>query len=93
AQFLAHQHRDTYVYTVADTQHFNFSDLGVWFFAPPFRQLLGVAGPIPGDTALRITNAYLTVFFAHALLHQQATLLTNPSPAYPQVRYVSVEPP
>jgi predicted dienelactone hydrolase len=74
-----------YVLTVKGTEHFNFSDRALYFFAP--LRPLGLTGPIDGARGIAITRAYLLAFFGRYLGGRSASLLAGPSPAYPEVSF------
>lgn len=58
-----------YFVQVPGAFHSNFTDLPKWF---PFASQIGIAGPIPGDRAHEIINAYSLAFF-HRHLKGEAT--------------------
>lgn len=64
-------------------RHLNFSDYGAYYLAAPVRALVGL-GPIDGDHALAITDAYLAAFVDHVARGMPEPLLAGSSP-YPQV--------
>jgi hypothetical protein len=54
-------------YAVQGAQHFNFTDYGVYFLAPPLQNLLGQLGSINGTRCLEITAAAVVTFLDHVL--------------------------
>jgi dienelactone hydrolase len=76
---------DAYDLAVRGANHFNFSDYAV-IFSP--LKLLGVLGSIDGTRGLQITRTYVRAFFDTYLLGRPAVLLREPTPAYPEVRYI-----
>lgn len=64
-------------------RHLNFSDYGAYYLAAPIHALVGL-GPIDGDHALTITDAYLAAFVDHVARGLPEPLLGGSSP-YPQV--------
>lgn len=66
--------------------HSNFTDLPNWSaLAAP----LGLTGPIDGQRAHRIVNAYSLAFFDRHLLGHPANLLDGPAKQYPEVLFES----
>ena len=47
-----------------ELRHFNFTDLAVWYIAPPLRWLYPLGG-IDGDRGLRLADACTTSFVDH----------------------------
>jgi predicted dienelactone hydrolase len=77
-----------YSVSIADTGHFNFSDLPlrqVPLLRPLFRAA-GYEGSIEPARALQITNAYLVAFFDQYLKGNQSDLLRGPATAYPEMQ-------
>lgn len=48
-----------------------------------------LVGSINGQRATTIQRAYLNVYFGMYLRHNESSLLTGPSPSYPEVRFAS----
>lgn len=71
-------------YQLDGAAHFNFSDYGAYYLAAPLRSQLAL-GAIDGDTALAITNAYLTAFVQHVTHGRPETLLSSRHSPYPEV--------
>jgi hypothetical protein len=71
-----------HVLTVAGTEHYNFTDQGIYF------DLVGSAfvGSIEGARALHLSSRYLRAFFSTYQLGRADQLLAGPSPTYPEVR-------
>jgi predicted dienelactone hydrolase len=77
-----------YWLSVKGTRHFNFSDLPLRQ-SPVVRPLFTVAGLIGSIDPVRaqqITNAYLGAFFDQYLKNNNSSLLSGPSPAFPEVQ-------
>jgi dienelactone hydrolase len=77
-----------YWLSVKGTRHFNFSDLPLRQ-SPVVRPLFAVAGLIGSigpARALQIANAYLVAFFDQYLENRDSSLLSGPSPAFPEVQ-------
>jgi hypothetical protein len=49
----------------------------------------GFSGPIGGERAHRIVNAYSLAFFDRELRHKPAPLLDGPPPQFPEVTFES----
>jgi len=78
-----------YWLSVKGTRHFNFSDL-------PLRQLpvvrplfavAGLIGSIDPARALQVADAYLVAFFDEYLKNRDSSLLTGPSPDFPEAQF------
>jgi hypothetical protein len=69
--------------------HSNFTDVPNW---TPLAAQLGLAGPISGQRAHDIVNAYSLAFFDRHLLGRQANLLDGPAKQYPEVLFESRRP-
>lgn len=74
-----------YFVKVRGAEHMDFSDAPL---LSPLAKLTGASGPIDTSRMLALTNAYVTAFFDRHLLGKPAALLSGPSPAYPQVRFL-----
>lgn len=83
-RFLQTSSGPAYRYSILGTEHFNFSDIAVWYIAPPLRQLFPL-GPIDGNRGLVIAEAVVVAFLAriHAAGPGDLGTLTN---RYPEVR-------
>jgi hypothetical protein len=70
---------------VTGTAHQSFTDLGV------FASQLGIdiGATIDADRALAITRAYTKAFFDLHLRGVPQSLLTAPSPSYPEVTFIA----
>ena len=75
---------DGYYIEIPTIFHLNFTDLPYW---SPVTSQLGVTGPINGQRAHDIINAYSLAFFDRHLKGQAATLLDGPAAHYPDVRF------
>jgi predicted dienelactone hydrolase len=71
-----------YFVQVAGMFHSNFMDIPNWF---PLASQLGLTGPIDGQQAHDIVNAYSLAFFDRHLKGQAATLLDRPAEHDPDV--------
>ena len=69
--------------------HVNLTDFPYW--SPLFPQL-GVTGPIDGQRAHRIINAYALAFFDRHLKGQPAALLNGSAEQYPEVSFEARRP-
>ena len=76
----------TYFVTVKDSQHLDFTDLGL---ISPLFQLTGATGAINGRRMSEIYNAYTLAFFDRYLEGKAAPLLQGPSTGYPEVEFQS----
>jgi hypothetical protein len=66
--------------------HSNFLDIPNW---TPLAYELGLTGPIDGQRAHDIVNAYTLAFFDRHLAGRPAPALDGPSKRYPEVRFES----
>ena len=66
--------------------HINFTDVPNW---SPWTRLMRLAGPINGQRAHDIVNAYALAFFDRHLLHPTAWQLDLPVWRYPEVHLES----
>nr|WP_238342294.1 hypothetical protein [Actinopolymorpha rutila] len=83
---LAASTGEEYAYSITGARHFNFTDYGAYYLARPLRALLAL-GPIDGDRALTVQNAYLVAFLDHVVHGSSRPLLTaSHSSKYPEVR-------
>jgi predicted dienelactone hydrolase len=73
---------DGYFVQVPGMFHANLTDISSW---SPLFPLLGVTGPIDGQRAHDVINAYSLAFFDRHLLGSPAALLDGPSSQYPEV--------
>jgi hypothetical protein len=64
--------------------HVNLTDIPCW---SPLLSWLGVTGPVDGQGAHSIINAYSLAFFDRHLKGHSATLLDGPAQQYPEVRF------
>ncbi|MDT7806060.1 MAG: hypothetical protein QOI78_9493, partial [Actinomycetota bacterium] len=69
-------------YRLAGAEHFDFTDYGAYYLAAPADFVLAL-GPIDGNVALTVTNAYLGAFADHVVRGRPEAVLGTPSP-YPQ---------
>ncbi len=73
-----------YLLEVADTVHFDYSDIPLM---SPITPYLGLSGEIDGQRMVTLLNEYALAFFDQALKGQPAPLLDGASAAYPEVRF------
>ena len=69
--------------------HFNFTDIPLW---SPLTSWLGLTGPIDGQRAHSIINAYSLAFFDRHLKGLPAALLDGPGAQYPEVLFEAGQP-
>ena len=83
AQYTQNSPQATWL-TIADTAHYDFSDLPM---LTPLSYRLGLSGDINSYRAQEIIRAYVRTFFDATLKgDDDATLFTSPSLAYPEVQ-------
>lgn len=75
-----------YFVQVPGTFHSNFMDIPNW---TPLASLLNLTGPIHGQQAHEIINAYSLAFFDRHLGGRPAKLLDGPAKQYPEVLFES----
>ncbi|MDQ3250654.1 MAG: carboxylic ester hydrolase, partial [Chloroflexota bacterium] len=75
---------DGYFVQVPGMFHVNLTDIPYW---SPLLSWLGVTGPIDGQRAHSIVNAYSLAFFDRHLQGRPAALLDGPAEQYPEVRF------
>jgi len=80
---------DGYFLQVSGMFHSNLTDIPSW---SPLWPWLGVAGPIDGQRAHSIVNAYSLAFFDRHLKGRSAALLDGPAEQYPEVRFETRRP-
>ncbi len=73
-----------YFVQIAGAFHVNFMDITYW---SPLTSTLGISGPIDGQRAYRIINAYSLAFFDKYLKGNSASLLELPAKQYPEVTF------
>jgi hypothetical protein len=73
-----------HIVEIPGTFHVNFTDVPYW---SPLLSRLGVTGPINGQRAHQIINAYTLAFFDRHLLGEPAVLFNGPTEQYPEVRF------
>lgn len=73
-----------FCYSLAGTEHFNFTDYGAYYLAYPLRKLLPL-GSINGDHALNLVNAYLTAFAVQSTGGPPQALLRHGQQVHPDV--------
>ena len=71
-----------YFVQVPGAFHANFMDIPLW---SPLTSWLGLTGPIDGQRAHNIINAYSVAFFDRHLKGRPAVLLDGPAGSYPEV--------
>ena len=69
--------------------HLNFTDASNW---TPLASRLNLTGPLDGQRAHDIINAYSLAFFNRHLMGREAKLLNGPSEHYPEVLFESRQP-
>ena len=67
----------SYVFTIAGTGHYDYSDLPL---LSPITRLVGAKGPINGRLVARIINEYTLAFFDTYLRERPSALLNGESP-------------
>jgi predicted dienelactone hydrolase len=80
---------DGYYIEIPTLFHVNATDLPYW---SPVTSQLGITGPINGQRAHAIINAYSLAFFDKHLKGRTATLLAGPAAQYPDVRFETRRP-
>jgi hypothetical protein len=80
---------DGYFVRVRGMFHLNLTDLPYW---SPLMRLLGVTGPIDGQRAHSIINAYSLAFFDHELKGRPAEPLDGLVEQYPEVVFATRRP-
>ena len=80
---------DGYFVQVPGMFHLNLTDLPHW---SRLASQLGVTGPIDGERAHRIINAYSLAFFDRHLKGRPAALLAGPAKQYPEVIFATRRP-
>lgn len=75
---------DAYELTLAETGHYDFTDL---VLISPLTPLLGLSGEIDSAYALEVETAYLLTFFDQYVRMEDNPFLDDPSP-YPELRIV-----
>ncbi len=80
---------DGYYIEIPTMFHVNFTDLPNW---SPVTSQLGLTGPINGQQAHDIINAYSLAFFDKHLKGQPSTLLDRPAAQYPDVLFETRQP-
>ena len=74
--------QDSYALTLANTAHYDFTDLPL---LTPLTPQLGLSGSINSSYSLSIQNEYLLAFFDHYLKGIPAPLLTEAPSPYPEL--------
>ena len=80
---------DGYFVQVPGMFHVNLTDVPYW---SPLFSRLGVTGPINGQRAHNIVNAYSLAFFDRHLLGQPGVLLNRPTEKFPEVLFETRRP-
>jgi predicted dienelactone hydrolase len=83
-EFFANSHAEGYRMSIANTAHFDFSDLPAF---SPLAPALGLKGSLNGDRALEIIRGYSLAFFDQQLRGENSSLLKGPSSGYPEVEF------
>lgn len=73
---------DGYALTLANTAHYDFTDLPL---LSPLTPQLGLSGNINSNVSLGIQNEYLLAFFDHYLKEEPAPMLTEAPSPYPEL--------
>ncbi|RUT35890.1 Platelet-activating factor acetylhydrolase plasma/intracellular isoform II [Paenibacillus zeisoli] len=71
---------------IQGTSHYNFTDLQLY---SKLIRLTGMTGNIDGNRGAKIANEYVLNFFDKQLKGKGGELLTGPSPAYPEVKFMN----
>jgi predicted dienelactone hydrolase len=79
--FANHVKADTYVVTVGDAEHYDFSDFTVLHRKHP------MIGTVDGLEMIRILNAYTLAFFDRYLKNKDSDLLTGAAEPYAEVKF------
>lgn len=77
-------HGRGYFVQVPGLFHVNLTDIPYW---SPLLSWLGTTGPVDGQSAHRIINAYTVAFFDQHLQGRPAKLLDGPARQYPEVLF------
>ncbi|MCA9940196.1 MAG: hypothetical protein KC418_16255 [Anaerolineales bacterium] len=88
-QVYGHLQAGGTVMEIEGTEHFDFTDIPL---LTPLAHRLGLAGTIGASRGRPLLNAYTLAFFDRALKNQSAPLLDAPSPAYPEVTFLTPPP-
>lgn len=75
---------DAYCLTLANTAHYDFTDIPL---LSPLTPQLGLSGSIDSRYSLKIQNEYMVGFFNRYLKNHEAPILIQPSP-YPELDFV-----
>ncbi|MBU2670791.1 hydrolase [Actinoplanes bogorensis] len=72
-----------------NTRHLSFTDLQTLLpqMNTPAEQAEPLIGTIDGDRSIAVQRPYVRAFLDRYLRHRPGTLLTGPSPAYPEMRF------
>ncbi|MCB9434292.1 MAG: hypothetical protein H6668_20155 [Ardenticatenaceae bacterium] len=73
-----------YLLKIANTEHFDFSDLPLF---SPLTPQLGLSGTINSQYSQQLMNAYLVAFFDQTLKGQPSDLLNRSDSPYPEVDF------
>lgn len=80
---------DGYFVQIPGMFHVNLTDIPYW---SPLLPWLGITGPIDGQRAHAIINAYSLAFFDRHLKGQSGVLLNGPTEQYPEVLFETRRP-
>jgi predicted dienelactone hydrolase len=92
AQFFRRLHSTRYALSLRGAGHYSFTDLPLFGAAVPGLGHAFDIGTINPLRAHATISAYAAAFFDRTLRGREATVLDGPSPAYPEVTFVSAEP-
>lgn len=87
-RFLAASTGPLWDLEIRGTEHFDFSDYAAFYLAWPLSRLVPV-GPLNGDRALQISDAYVSAFVGRALEGRQEPLLGGAAPPFAEVRVLT----
>lgn len=86
---LANSSGPSRVMTIADTAHWDFTDIPL---LTPLANWLGFKGPLDGDRVMAIINAYSVAFLDQVLKDGDGVLLAGDSAEYPEVQFDTIQP-
>ena len=84
-QIFENLNNDAYLLTIADTAHYDFTDIPL---LSPLTPQLGLSGKIDSAYSLTAQNEFMVAFFNRYLKNHEAPILLGPSP-YPEIEFVT----
>jgi hypothetical protein len=93
-EFWAHCTNYRLDLNVPDGRHYTYTDVQWWLpqLVTPLGigsdQVLGLIGTVDPERIIAAERAYVAAFFEQTLCHRPQSLLTGPSPWFPQVRFI-----